>query len=288
MGLCQHKHQYEAFNTALQNLYHDDILQLAGKGEPFQFNEDVFNAVASLIYQDGGFDISQIEEPAARELINETFRVLNTAIDSGLPHEVPETVRYALENNAFVFSGFKTFHTMREIGLSMVTDKGHIKPFNDFLSDVKKIHQLYDHNYLYAEYNHAVGTSLMAAKWNEFEQDGDKYDLQYRTANDGRVREEHRLLHGTTLPLPIRSGTSISHLMGGTAVVPPYRCARANIPCQTRRWPCSVATTAQMGSSRRCSATIRARQWNCSPQSTHIGRRLRRLNLLSKKSQQKK
>lgn len=201
MGLCQHKHQYEAFNTALQNLYHDDILQLAEKGEPFQFNEDVFNAVASLIYQDGGFDISQIEEPAARELINETFRVLNTAIDSGLPHEVPETVRYALENNAFVFSGFKTFHTMREIGLSMVTGKGHIKPFHDFLSDVKKIHQLYDHNYLYAEYNHAVGTSLMAAKWNEFEQDGDKYDLQYRTANDGRVREEHRLLHGTTLPI---------------------------------------------------------------------------------------
>ena len=55
------------------------------------------------MYENGGFDISQLEDPTARAVINETLRVLNTAIDSGLPHEVPATVRYALENNAFVF-----------------------------------------------------------------------------------------------------------------------------------------------------------------------------------------
>ncbi|MBR5860425.1 MAG: minor capsid protein, partial [Bacteroidaceae bacterium] len=90
---------------------------------------------------------------------------------------------------------------MREIGLSMLTDKGDIKPFNDFMADVRKINQQYNHNYLYAEYNHAVGTSLMAAKWHDFEQDGDRYNLQYRTANDDKVREEHALLHETTLPV---------------------------------------------------------------------------------------
>ena len=89
---------------------------------------------------------------------------------------------------------------MREIGLSMVTDKGDIKPFNLFLNDVKTINNKYNHNYLYAEYNHAVGTSLMAARWLDFEKDSDRYDLQYRTANDDRVREEHALLHNTTLP----------------------------------------------------------------------------------------
>ncbi|MCR5312985.1 MAG: phage head morphogenesis protein [Bacteroidaceae bacterium] len=31
-------------------------------------------------------------------------------------------------------------------------------------------------------------------------QDGDRYDLQYRTAQDSHVREDHALLHGTTLP----------------------------------------------------------------------------------------
>lgn len=191
---------YGAFNSALNYLYKDDFLQLADKKKPFEFDDKLFDAVAKLIYDDGGFDISQLEDPAARAVINETLRVLSTAIDSGLPHEVPATVRYALENNAFIFSGFKTFHSMREIGLSMVTDKGDIKPFNLFLNDVKTINNKYNHNYLYAEYNHAVGTSLMAAKWHDFEQDGDRYDLQYRTAADDRVREEHALLHNTTLP----------------------------------------------------------------------------------------
>ena len=82
----------------------------------------------------------------------------------------------------------------------MLTDKGDIKPFNLFLNDVKTINNKYNHNYLYAEYNHAVGTSLLAARWHDFEQDGDRYDLQYRTAADDRVREEHALLHNTTLP----------------------------------------------------------------------------------------
>lgn len=126
--------------------------------------------------------------------------MLGTAIGSALPLEVPETLRYALENNAFIFSGFKTFHTLREVGLALTTDKGGIKPFDDFLKDVKHINERYNHNYLYAEYNHAVSASQMAAKWHDFERDGDRYDLQYRTAGDDRVREEHAALHGTTLP----------------------------------------------------------------------------------------
>lgn len=198
MGL---RGNYSAFNSALLSLYQEDLLQLAdAPQQSFSFDDDLFNAVADMIYRNGGFDLSQLSDPSVRAVINETAQIFLSAIDSGLPHEVPATVKYALENNAFVFSGFKTFHSMREIGLSMVTDKGDIKPFNDFLADVKKINQQYNHNYLYAEYNHAVGTSLMAAKWHEFEQDGDRYNLQYRTAGDDRVREEHAILHGTTLP----------------------------------------------------------------------------------------
>lgn len=198
MGLSQ---KYGAFNCALNLLYREDILHLAEKKTPFVFDDALFDEAARLVYENGGFNVSQLEDPAVRAVIQETSRVLVTAIDSGLPQEVPETIRYALENNAFVFSGFKTFHEMREVGLSMVTDKGAIKPFNAFMGDVKKINNKYNHNYLYAEYNHAVGTSLMAAKWHDFEQDGDRYNLQYRTANDDKVREEHALLHETTLPV---------------------------------------------------------------------------------------
>ena len=40
----------------------------------------------------------------------------------------------------------------------------------------------------------------MASRWQRIEADGDRYDLQYRTAEDDRVREDHAILHGTTLP----------------------------------------------------------------------------------------
>ncbi len=47
----------------------------------------------------------------------------------------------------------------------------------------------------------AVQSTQMAEKWADFEDDGDRYLLQYRTAADERVREEHAALHNTTLPL---------------------------------------------------------------------------------------
>ncbi|MBD5217641.1 MAG: minor capsid protein [Bacteroidales bacterium] len=164
------------------------------------FDDSAFFDAAGMVYNAGGFDASQLNTPEARRLIAETVKQLNVAISSGLPLEVPEMVRYALENNAFIFSGFKAFHTLREVGLSLTTDKGDIKPFDTFRRDVEKVNNQYNHNYLYAEYNHAVGASLMAARWQQIEADGDRYDLQYRTAEDGHVRESHAILHGTTLP----------------------------------------------------------------------------------------
>lgn len=141
-----------------------------------------------------------LADPKVKALIAETGRIINQAISSSLPEEIPETVRYALEHNGFVFSGFKTYHSLKEVGLSLTTDEGKIKPYNAFLEDVHKIDKKYNRDYLYAEYNHAVGSTLMAAKWVEFEKDGDDYNLQYRTAEDERVREDHRALNGITLP----------------------------------------------------------------------------------------
>ena len=190
MGL---RREYQAFNKALCSLYGYELLTLADGDRPFDFDDTLIEDAAKLVYENGGFDLAQLTAPEVQAIIKETVRVLETAIDSGLPHEVPDTIRYALENNTFVFSGFKTFHALREVGLSMLTEKGGIKPFNDFLTDVRLINAQYNHNYLYAEYNHALGAAQMAAKWHDFEQDGDRYNLQYRTAGDDKVREEHAI-----------------------------------------------------------------------------------------------
>lgn len=147
------------------------------------------------------FNSSQLASPEGQALINETFGVLRNAISSSITQEVPEILTYALENNAFVFSGFKTFHALREVGLSLTNSDGSIKPFERFLNDVQKINDRYNHNYLRAEYNQAVAASQMAVRWHEFEQNGNDYYLQYRTAADSHVREEHAILHNTTLPI---------------------------------------------------------------------------------------
>lgn len=79
-------------------------------------------------------------------------------------------------------------------------ENGNIKPFQQFLKDVEKIDTVYNRNYLNAEYNFAATSTRMAVKWKEWEKDGDRYDLQYRTVGDDRVRDEHAALNGTTLP----------------------------------------------------------------------------------------
>lgn len=181
-------------------MYEGDALALAKDGMP-GFNPELFAAMADMIYKKGGFDINQLKSKEARSVMAETARIINSCVSSSLPEDCPDALRYALENNAFIFSGFKTFHSMREIGLSMVTDRGTVKQYEDFKKDVQRINAHYNTNYLHAEYYHAVGSAQMAARWSEYAKDGARYDLQYRTAGDSHVREEHRLLDGITLPV---------------------------------------------------------------------------------------
>ena len=164
------------------------------------FDAALFDDAAQMVYDAGGFDVSQLTDPRARKVIDETTRIINRAVDAAVPHEVPETLRYALENNGFIFSGLKTFHALREVGLSMLDDQGNVKPFDDFRKDVQQINKNYNVNWLNAEYKHALGSSLMAVKWNDLKQDTDRYFLQYRTAQDSRVRPDHAALDGITLP----------------------------------------------------------------------------------------
>ncbi len=181
-------------------LYEGDTLQLAADDDAPRLDPSVFDAVADLIYKAGGFDINQVKDPAARKMMIETAAAINRGVNTHLPTDVPDTLRYALEENSFIFSGFKTFHAMREIGLSLLNDKGEIKQYADFQADVIKLNDKYNKAYLYAEYKHAISTSQMAAKWVGIEADGDRYLLQYRTAEDNRVREDHAALDGITLP----------------------------------------------------------------------------------------
>ncbi len=164
------------------------------------FDDAAFTDAADAIWQQKQFAADMMRRPEVRRLISATAGIFREAIDAHIPTEVSPEVSYALQENAFIFSGFRVYHSLREVGLSLLTDDGNIKPLSEFRRDVHRINDKYNHNYLRAEYQHAVGSTLMAARWQQIEADGDQYDLQYRTAGDDHVREDHRLLHGTTLP----------------------------------------------------------------------------------------
>lgn len=160
----------------------------------------MFDRAVRQVFAKGGYSPDMLADPAVRSLIEETYNTLNGAIDTAIKTETPPELTAALQNNAFIFSGFKTHHCLSEIGLSLTDAEGHVKPFETFRKDVEAIDARYNTNYLYAEYNHALHTSQMAVKWHDILADGDAYNLQYQTAGDERVREAHAALDGVTLP----------------------------------------------------------------------------------------
>lgn len=110
-------------------------------------------------------------------------------------------MRRRLTRSNYIFSGMKTFHELNEAFPSLLDENGNRKSFERFLNDVQKIDRTYNVNYLRAEYNFVNASAQMAAKWERFMEDGDRYYLQYRTQRDNKVRPEHAALDRVTLPI---------------------------------------------------------------------------------------
>ncbi|MBO6217014.1 MAG: minor capsid protein [Prevotella sp.] len=153
----------------------------------------------ALFNEEGSqFRIDIIAEQPAQDFINAHADALNSSFQQV---QMSDAMRQRLQRSNYIFSGFKTFHELNEATHALIDENGNRKPFEQFLNDVQKIDQTYNRNYLRAEYNFVHASATMAAKWEEFQQDGDRYNLQYRTAHDDKVRPEHAALDRVTLPI---------------------------------------------------------------------------------------
>lgn len=156
------------------------------------------DAMKVVFNQKGGsFSIDIMADSKVQKLIEAHADVLNRNIQRV---EMSETMRKRLTRSNYIFSGMKTFHELNEAFPSLLDSNGNRKTFEAFLNDVRKIDNTYNSNYLRAEYNFVQASAEMAAKWEQFAQDGDRYNLQYRTQHDDKVRPEHAALNGVTLP----------------------------------------------------------------------------------------
>ena len=153
----------------------------------------------ALFRQKGArLDIHILEEKEAQDFIQTHADILDSTFEKT---EMTDKMRERLTRSDYIFSGIKTFHELNEAFPSLLDENGDRKPFERFLNDVQKINDTYNTHYLRAEYNFVQASAEMAAKWERYSEDGDRYLLQYRTAHDDKVRPEHAALDRITLPM---------------------------------------------------------------------------------------
>ena len=160
---------------------------------------ELFTGMMKTVFSQKGaqFTVELLETPKVQEFIGAHAKVLDTSFEKV---EMSDLMRRRLTRSNYIFSGMKTFHELNEAFPSLLDENGNRKTFEQFLNDVRKIDETYNQNYLRAEFNFVQSSAEMAAKWERFMEDGDRYNLQYRTAADGKVRPEHASMHGITLP----------------------------------------------------------------------------------------
>lgn len=159
----------------------------------------LFRGMMKSLFKEKGaeFRVELVADPAVQEFVGAHAATLDSAFEKV---SMTDAMRRRLTRSNYIFSGMKAFHELNEAFPSLLDENGNRKPFERFLNDVHKIDETYNVNYLRAEYNFVSASAEMAARWERFMRDGDRYNLQYRTQRDDKVRPEHAALDRVTLP----------------------------------------------------------------------------------------
>ncbi|MCX8018923.1 MAG: phage head morphogenesis protein [Chitinophagaceae bacterium] len=174
-----------------------------GKGKNKKPKPKTIRKAYKALHEEGKCTPDLLDKPAVQQLITETAAIFRKAAKDQIKITMPEAAVKSIENDIFIFSGFKTYAQLKEAALLLLDENKNIKPFYRFLNDVQNIIKTYNEHYLEAEYIFATQSAMAVNEWLQFEEDdpeGKRYNLQYRTANDDKVRDTHRAMEGITLP----------------------------------------------------------------------------------------
>ena len=168
------------------------------------FSADILEDFLRTVYE--GFDTSNEIEP---RMWRELLRILNQAAAQGLadgryrPRHNDDFLR-AIKHNNEVFAAFKV-HAMGEAMSSKLLDeKGILKPFKQWLNDVKSISSHQVGAWLDTEYNTAVLRAHAAADWKEFERNKDVMpNLRWMPTTSPHAEKVHRAFWEKKLTLPV-------------------------------------------------------------------------------------
>ncbi|BAQ92537.1 Mu-like prophage protein gp29-like [uncultured Mediterranean phage uvMED] len=162
--------------------------------------DDIFEGIYNGVYTLGNLPDS---------IYNRTVEYIMGGVYHGID-EAKKTLRKlpddafikALQNNAFVFSGAKTFDQVKEMSNFLLDEAGEVVPFFDFKQKAAQTFGTYNKNWLKTEYLQAASGAQNASAWQQFEEEKDIFPkLKYLTAKDERVRESHKPLDGIVKPV---------------------------------------------------------------------------------------
>ena len=138
-----------------------------------------------------------LSERPIQRVIRKTADYFSGAISERVPPKMAD----ALRKDLYIFSGFRTYHELKESAERLLRPDGSLKSFSEFYNDTLKVRDKYNKSWLKAEYNYAVRTADAAARWAEIEKDKEHIDLLYETVGDSNVRPDHAALEGVCLPV---------------------------------------------------------------------------------------
>lgn len=174
---------------------------LATDPKPIQ---QAFDKAAKHLHKAKKFDAAMMADEPVKELINATFTALKKAVNTGITQggRVTAQTTAKLHSDVYVFSGMKTYTQLKEAA-GLLTDPatGGIKPYAAFERDILASNAKYNTKYLRTEYQYAATTAANAARWQKYEAQKERYHLRYLTDNGPNVRDAHRALEGTVLPV---------------------------------------------------------------------------------------
>lgn len=149
------------------------------------------------MHEKGSYKPEDITDKPYQKLIEETDKILSRSLHKS---NLSADLKTKLKDDSYVFSGIRSHAQFLEASKMLKDDAGNLKSFDSFKNDFNKTFKNYNQNYLEAEYSFATNSTLSAENWDSFDKTG-RYNLQYRTAGDDKVRDSHRILDLITLPL---------------------------------------------------------------------------------------
>jgi SPP1 gp7 family putative phage head morphogenesis protein len=167
--------------------------------------DDIFSSMISAI-ESGELKPGQVDDAAISHWANKMMGAVEqgTGKKIGAPNlsQSDQRMLEALQSNLTVFNAFKNHAEIIDLHAALIDDDGNLRSFDDWLKKAKAIDTTYNVHYYRAEYNHAVNSSMMISRWQQFQEEKDiTPNLRYEAIMDARTRDSHRNLNGTIRPI---------------------------------------------------------------------------------------